>query len=110
MNYTWQIARIGLKDQMNHEGQLLQDAIVHVVWKKTGQDADGAKASYVGETEFSAAEVSSADFINLNLIAKDDVVGWIENSLSQREKTNIDNIIQKKIDKSKLRYTNPSWG
>ena len=108
MNYTWQIARLGLKDEMNHEGQLLQDAIVHVVWKKTGYDADGTKASYVGETEFSAAQDSSADFINLSLIAKEDVVGWIENSLSKRDKDNMDKIIQKKIEKSKLRFTTPS--
>lgn len=110
MNYTWQIVNLGLKDQINQEGVLLEDAIVYVRWKKIAEDADGTRATYLGQTELSAANVSSASFINLNVIAKEDVIDWIENSLSQREKTNIEKILLNKIEKSKLRKYTPTWG
>lgn len=102
--------RLGLKDQTNQEGQVLQDAIVFVEWRKVAVDTDGSKASYLGKTQFSAYEVSAGDFIDLNLISKEDVVGWIENSLTQREKNNINTILNKKIEKNKLRMVTPSWG
>lgn len=110
MNYTWQILKLGLIDQINQEGELLQDAIVHVHWKKIAQDADGNKSSYVGKTELSAANVSSASFINLSLVAKEDVIEWVENTLSETEKTNINNILAKKIERNKIRTFTPSWG
>lgn len=110
MNYTWQILKLGLKDQINQDGQLLEDAIVYVQWKKIGEDSDGNKSSYVSETELSAASVSAESFINLNLVSKEDVIQWIENSLSQREKDNIEKVLTKKIEKSKLKRHTPSWG
>ena len=110
MNYTWQIINLGLKDQINQEGELLEDAIVYVRWKKIAEDADGTKVSYLGQTELSAANVPSTSFINLSLVAKEDVIDWIENSLTQREKTNIENILLKKIEKNNLRKYTPSWG
>lgn len=110
MNYTWQILNLGLKDQINQEGKLLEDAIVYIRWKKIAEDADGTKVSYVGQTELSAANVSSASFINLNTVSKEDVVSWIEASLIKREKANIEKILLKKIEKSKLKTYTPSWG
>lgn len=102
--------KLGLKDQMNSEGQLLEDAIVYVHWKKIAQDADGNKATYVGETELSAADVSSASFINLNVVSKDDVIEWIEGSMPKSQKDNIDKTLLKKIEKNKLKKFTPSWG
>lgn len=110
MNYTWQILNLGLKDQINQEGELLEDAIVYIRWKKIAEDADGTKVSYVSQTELSAAGVSSASFINLSLVSKEDVIDWIENSLTKKEKSNIEKILIKKIEKSKLRKYTPSWG
>jgi hypothetical protein len=110
VNYTWHISKLGLKDQINQEGQLLEDAIVYVHWKKIAEDTNGTKVSYVGETELSASNVSSDSFINLNLVSKEDVISWVENSLSKRDKENIEKILLKKIEKSKLRKYTPSWG
>ena len=109
MNYTWQISKLGLKDQINQEGELLEDSIVYVHWKKMAQE-DGIKVSYVGETYLSADNISASSFINLSLVAKEDVVQWIENSLTQREKEVIEKVLEKKIEKSKLRKYTPSWG
>jgi hypothetical protein len=110
VDYTWHIVKLGLKDQINKEGEFLQDAIVHVQWKKILEDADGIKVSYVGETELSAENISSASFINLNLISKEDVISWIENGMPQSKKDNIEKILLKKIEKSKLKKYTPSWG
>jgi hypothetical protein len=110
VNYSWQIVRLGLKDQINQEGQLLEDSIVFVEWKKIAEDTNGYKVSYLGKTELSAYKVSAESFINLNLISKEDVVDWIENSLSQRDKNNIEKILIKKIERNKLKIFTPSWG
>jgi hypothetical protein len=110
VNYTWQIIDLGLKDQINQEGELLEDAIVYVRWKKTAIDDSGKKASYVGRTDLSAANVSSGSFVNLNLVSKEDVITWIENSLSKGQKNNIEKVLLNKIEKSNLRKFTPSWG
>ena len=102
--------KLGLKDQINNEGALLTDAIVHVHWKKIGEDSEGNVVSYVSQTDLSAEKVSADSFINLNLISKEDVIEWIENSMTQKEKDNIEKILLKKIEKSKLRKIVPSWG
>lgn len=110
MNYTWQILSLGLKDQINQDGELLQDAIVFVHWKKIAEDANGSRVSYLGKTELSAANVSAESFINLNTVSKEDVIDWIENSLTASQRSSIENILLKKIEKSKLRKYTPSWG
>lgn len=109
MNYTWYILNLGLKDQMNQEGVVLEDAIVYVHWKKVAEDSDGNFASYVGKTELLAEEISSDSFINLNAVTKENVVSWIENSMSVNKVNSIDNILAKKIEKSKIKSYRPNW-
>ena len=109
MNYTWQIFNLGLKDQMNSEGQLLEDAVVSVQWKKIATADDGAVATYVGQTDLSASDVAISDFTPLSSVTKEQVVGWVENAIPSGEMAAIDQILENKINKSRIRTHTPNW-
>lgn len=109
MNYTWHIYKLGLKDQINNDGQLLEDAIVSVKWKKIATDTDGTRSSYVSETELSAAAVSVSDFVSLSSVTKEMVVGWIQSAINPTDMAKIDSILASKIERARVRVYNPGW-
>lgn len=109
MNYTWKILRLGLQDQINQDGQLLENAVVSVKWRRVGEDTDGVRASYVGNTKFSAASLSAADFTNLTDLTNLQVIEWLESALQDGEITRIDKQINRKIEKNRVRNIKPGW-
>lgn len=109
MNYSWHILRLGLQDELNHEGTLLENAIVNVKWKRVAEDADGTTASYIGNTKLSAANVAAADFIVLNSVTNEIAIGWVENSISDRELTRIDAQLDNKVERNRVRNIRPNW-
>jgi len=109
VNYTWHILNLGLRDQMNQEGALLEDAIVFVHWKKVAEDADGICASYVGKTDLQADQISSDSFIDLSAVTKEVVVSWVENNIAGSKADSINDILASKIEKSKIKSYKPNW-
>jgi len=81
VNYTWRILKLGLQDELNSEGTLLENSVVNVKWRRHATDTDGTKASYVGNTNFSAADTAAADFVALNDLTNVQVVAWLEESI-----------------------------
>jgi hypothetical protein len=108
VNYTWKILRLGLKDQLNQDGQLLENAVVNVKWRRIGEDTDGSRASYVGNTSFSAASVSAADFTNLNDLTNTQVIAWLETAL-EGDLVRIDSQITRRIEKNRVQNIKPNW-
>ena len=109
MNYTWRITKLGLLDQLNHEGVLHENAVVSVQWKRIAVDTDGTKASYVGNSEFSAKTVSEEDFVSVNQLTSEQVIGWVKNSISPKELERIDAQINRKIERNRARKIAPNW-
>lgn len=109
MNYAWKILKLGLQDQLNHEGQLLENAVVSVKWRRTGVDTDGVSASYVGNTTFSAANVTAADFTNLNDLTNEQVISWLEEAIGLNELNRINAQIDKKVERNRVRSIKPAW-
>ena len=109
MNYTWQIAKLGLQDELNHEGTLLENSIVNIKWKRIATDTDGTSASYVGNTKLSAANVAAADFVALNDVTNDMALGWVTDNLSTKELQQIDSQLDTKIERNRTRNVKPSW-
>lgn len=109
MNYTWKILKLGLKDQLNQDGQLLENAVVNVKWRRIGEDTDGSRVSYVGNTNFSAANVSVADFTNLNDLTSTQVISWLESSLEDSEVARINEQITRRIEKNRVQNIKPNW-
>tara|TARA_R110000868_G_scaffold1546_7_gene12379 strand:- start:14918 stop:15247 length:330 start_codon:yes stop_codon:yes gene_type:complete len=109
MNYTWQILQLGKLDQTNSDGVVLADAIVSVKWKKIATSDTGVVASYVAKTTLSVTDTTLANFIELDDITKDIVVGWIEGSLSETEVSNINGILAKKVEQNAMSTFTPNW-
>lgn len=109
MKYIWQIVRLGLQDELNQEGALLENSIVRVKWKKIAEDTDGVRASYVGETKLSAANVAQSDFIAVNEVAQADVVKWVQDSINTKEMARIDKLLSDKIERNRVREIKPNW-
>lgn len=109
MTYTWQILKLGLQDEVNHEGTLLENSIVNVKWKRIATDTDGTVASYVGNTKLSAANVAAADFVALNEVTNAMALGWVTDSINAKELERIDAQLTKKIDRNRTRTVKPGW-
>jgi hypothetical protein len=108
MNYQWRIIRLGLSDELNNDGVVLENAIVDVRWKRIATGGDGS-ASFIGSTKLSAKDVSASDFISLDNIKEADVLSWVQNSLSESEINRINKILDRKIELQKIRIRKPSW-
>ena len=109
MNYTWRITKLGLRDELNGDDVLLENAVVQVQWKRIAEDTDGASASYLGSTVLDPSGVSAASFIALNEINKEHAIAWVEGSLSVVELAKIDNQLIKKIERNRVRFIRPGW-
>lgn len=109
MNYSWHVLKLGLQDELNHEGQLLENAIVNIKWKRVAQDTDGTMASYIGNTKLSAVNVSADNFVALNQVTNTMALQWVENSLSEKEVVRIDEQLNNKVDRNRVRNIRPNW-
>jgi len=110
LNYTWRITKLGLRDELNLDDILLENAVVQVQWKRIAEDTDGVSASYLGSTALDLSNVSLADFTAINSVNKQQVVAWLEESLSDTAITRINDILIKKIERNRVRFIKPSWG
>ena len=41
LTYTWKVTGIKTRDEVNEQGETLQNAVVQTYWQKIGTDADG---------------------------------------------------------------------
>lgn len=109
MNYNWRITKLGLNDQLNQDGVLLENAIVQVQWKLVAEDVDGIKASYLGNTKLNAANIAAADFVALNDVTPTQVIGWVQNSIASTEMDRINKQLDEKIERNRVREIKPNW-
>jgi hypothetical protein len=109
MNYQWRIVRLGLSDELNSDGVILENVIVNVRWKRIAIDEDGNTSSHLGSTDLSAKEVSSEAFISLDAITEATVLSWVQNSLPANKINIIEKNLQKKIEAKKVKVRKPNW-
>lgn len=109
MTYTWQIMKLDLQDELNHEGTLLENSIVNVKWKRIATDTDGTVASYVGNTKLTAANVAAADFVALNNVTNAMALEWVTDRVNEKELEKINSQLSKKIERNRTRTVKPSW-
>ena len=109
MNYTWRITKLGLRDELNGDNVLLENAIVRVQWKRIAEDTDGTTATYLGHTDLVASNISASDFTSLNDVTKAQVIAWVEASLTAGQVSRIHKQLESKIERNRLRTITPSW-
>lgn len=109
MTYTWQIMKLDLQDELNHEGTLLENSIVSIKWKRIVEDTDGTIASYVGNTKLSAANTAAADFVALIDVTNAMALEWVTNSVSSKDLERINEQLATKLERNRTRTVKPSW-
>jgi len=109
ITYVWEIVNMETKDETNSNGDVLQNSVVRVTWKRTGTDETGSSHSFLSNSWFTSADTSVDDFINFFSLTEETVVGWIENKLTAGEILKIDNIIERRIDKKNTIVRQVPW-
>lgn len=109
MTYEWRIVKLFTMDQVNADGDTLENAVVDVQWKKIATDTDGNTATYLGRTKLTAEDVASADFVGFTSLTQDLVTEWIQASISEKEMSKIDSILQDRINKKTVVSRMPPW-
>jgi len=109
VNYSWKIARLGLDDELNNDGVLLENSIVQIHYKRIATDDDGTTSSYVGTCYFSAKTKAAADFIALNDVTNVLALAWLEESLGEEQINKIDTALAGKVARKKVRLVKPGW-
>ncbi len=109
MNYNWRIIKLGLSDQLNQDGVLLENAVVQVQWKLIAEDTDGVRASYVGTTALNASSIPANQFVPLNDVTSAQVITWLQDILAGTEQARINKQLDAKIERNRLRTIKPNW-
>lgn len=109
MNFSWEIVNMETKDQTNVNGEVLQNSVVRVTWKRIGTDSEGVTHNFLGTTFFTAENVESENFIPFFNLTEQTVVTWIEEKITAREISKIDDIITNRIEKKNTIVRNPPW-
>lgn len=109
MNYTWRIIKLGLNDQLNQDGVLLENAVVQVQWKLIAEDTDGVKASYLGNTTLNVSDIPKDQFVPLNDVTSAQVIVWVQAALAGAEQDRINKQLDAKIERKRLREIRPNW-
>lgn len=77
LTLAYSVTGIKVKDEVNADGDTLENAVCQTYWKAVGTDSDGNVGEFSGATPFTAAAVSQANFTDLADLTEANVIGWI---------------------------------
>jgi hypothetical protein len=78
LTYEWEITGLRKSNSEN-----LSDVIIGTNWKVVGTDAtDGVSGTFNGATPFKISEVDPNNFTPFHELTQEQVLGWIQNSVS----------------------------
>lgn len=109
MNYTWQILRLGTQDQTNNDGEILQDAIVYIKWKKIATVAGQDPVEYLGTTKLNVDALSADEFVQLDNVTEANIISWVQDELSAESVAAINKTLQARIDKKLVSTFKPNF-
>lgn len=109
ITYVWEIVSLETKDETNINGDVLQNSVVRVTWKRNGTDTDGVSHSFLGNSWFTSENTSVGDFVNYFDLTEESVITWLTNKIGSHEVQKIDDIIARRIDKKNSIVRTPPW-
>ena len=109
MVYDWEILKLGTKSQVNGDGDTLEDAVIFVSWRKVATDLSGNVAKYLGKTTLTAEQHAAADFVALNDLTEEIVLGWVQGAIDAEHEERINTALQNKINKMTMVTRDPTW-
>jgi hypothetical protein len=98
--YTYTVTSLKVKDEVNADGETLQNSVCQTYWKVVGVDENDNQGEFSGATPFTAGSVSLANFVNFADLTEEQVIGWITAVVEgdAAYKAHIDGVIQGQID------------
>ena len=102
MTYEWEIVEVGVKDSVNNDNEVLNEAIVEVTWKKTGTDLSNNSAEYLGRTVLDPSATSAASFVAYDEVTSSTIIDWLESTITAEAMQKIDAVIEKSIADSTI--------
>jgi hypothetical protein len=109
LTYTWKVTGIKTRDEVNAEGETLQNAVVQTYWQKIGTDAEGNEGTFSGATPFTAKDVPSGEFVPLADLTEETVIGWIQSIVVGGYEEHVNGMIQKQIDDKTITDAKLPW-
>jgi hypothetical protein len=109
LTYTWKVTGIKTRDEVNAEGETLQNAVVQTYWQKIGIDAEGNEGTFSGATPFTAKDVPSGEFVPLAELTEETVIGWIQDVVVGGYEEHVNGMIQKQIDDKTITDVKLPW-
>jgi hypothetical protein len=109
LTYTWKVTGIKTRDEVNAEGETLQNAVVQTYWQKIGTDAEGNEGTFSGATPFTAKDVPSGEFVPLTELTEETVIGWIQAVVVGGYEEHVNGMIQKQIDDKTITDVKLPW-
>jgi len=100
LTHTWSVTSLKVKDEVNSDGETLQNAVVQTYWKVVATDENGNSGEFSGATPFTAKTVPAGSFVAFADLSEETVLGWIKNVVNSDAsyKEHIDQQIQRRID------------
>jgi hypothetical protein len=93
ITYTWKITSLKVKNEEVHS-----NAVVQVLWEKTGTDANGNIGTFMGSTPFTSNDVPVGDFIPVEQLSEEIVLNWIKSIVIEDYELHVNNQILKQIE------------
>lgn len=109
MDYRWKVVKLYTVDGKNDAQEVLNDAVVTVKWQKIGTSFDGESASYLGTTNLSYKDTPLENFIDFSSLDEQIVITWVQDTLTDQQKSMIDSQIIQKINKKRVIERTPPW-
>ena len=109
LTYTWKVTGIKTRDEVNEQGETLQNAVVQTYWQKIGTDADGNEGTFSGATPFTAANVPAGEFVPLAELTEETVIDWIQDIVVGSYEEHVNGMIQKQIDDKNITDAPLPW-
>jgi hypothetical protein len=109
LTFSWEVISLKTKNEINTDGDTLNDAVVQTYWKCTGVDADGNEAYFLGDTRFSAANVPASSFVAFANLTEATVLTWIQSVVVGDHLEHLQGIIQERIDNASIQEPELPW-
>jgi hypothetical protein len=109
LTYTWKVTGIKTRDEVNDEGETLQNAVVQTYWQKIGTDTDGNEGTFSGATPFTAKDVPAGEFVPLAELTEETVIDWIKSVVVGSYEEHVNSMIQQQIDDKTITDAKLPW-
>lgn len=106
---TFTVTNLVTKNEVNNDGVVLPNAVCQTQWKAEYTDEDGCTGFFAGATPFSASNLSEEEFMQLDTLTEEVVIGWIKGIIDEKYLNHISGMILRQIDQENRTDQHLPW-